>query len=190
MSPIGLCAATLTALLVGYTDHKTGRMPNVITLGSLVLALSAQVVLGGTDGLLRALLGALFCGIGPAGLFLLSKGEAIGGGDVKALFALGAWLGPDLGLESELLAFTLLFIVALGRALVSGQALRLMRGSLLALRAGSMQMGNPGPGPNESGSPERTFVRFGPYLALTVTLCCSSEALGSWGGPLFRWITG
>ena len=105
---LSLLGAALTAISLGVVDHRTGRMPNPLTLGSLTLALTARWFLEGEVGALNALFGTLLVGGVPAALFVISRGEAIGGGDVKALGALGAWLGPSLGLEVELLSFFLL----------------------------------------------------------------------------------
>ena len=73
------------------TDLRWRRIPNVLTLGSAAAALLVHGVTGGLTGV----------GIAAAGwavglvLFLpIFALRGIGGGDVKLMAGLGAWLGP------------------------------------------------------------------------------------------------
>src|SRR5512139_2838796 len=98
--PLALaCAATLSA---AWTDAKTGRIPNWLTLPLLPVGLAFGVLDGGLLGLGSAALGCMLCFAIPYGLLHFSRGTAIGGGDVKLFAALGALLGPRAGLEVEL----------------------------------------------------------------------------------------
>lgn len=91
-------------------DARTGHVPNWLTLGGLAAAPLVHFALvssaeGPRAGLTAAglsLLGAFICGFGPLVAFL--KG-GMGGGDVKLLAALGALLGPRLGLDAEFYGF-------------------------------------------------------------------------------------
>jgi prepilin peptidase CpaA len=74
-----------------YTDLKWRRIPNEITVSSLVIALILQTAFGGTTGLLTAL-GGFAVGFGILLLLWLTGGG--GGGDVKLMGAAGAWVGP------------------------------------------------------------------------------------------------
>ena len=103
-----LIAACLLTLAAAWTDAKKGIIPNVLTLPALGLGLLLGLLTGGLWGLGQALCGAFFCFIVPWGLFQFSKGSAIGGGDVKVFAALGALLGPSLGLEVQLTSLVLL----------------------------------------------------------------------------------
>lgn len=116
--------ATGVALAAGVLDARTGRIPNGLTLPALVAAPVVRFALEGPSGALAALLGLLLVGVVPSILYVGSGGRGIGGGDVKLLVGLGAWLGPGLGLEMQLVAWTL--------ALVGACALLLWRGRLLA----------------------------------------------------------
>jgi len=80
-----------TAVAGCLHDLRSRRIPNYLTFGSAVLAIAYGTATAGWSGL----------GIGLAGWavgvllflpFFLLRG--MGGGDVKFLAALGAWLGP------------------------------------------------------------------------------------------------
>jgi len=90
LSVLGWAAAFLF-FAVG-SDLRFHRIPNWLTLPSLLAALLASPSVGATSGPLEAAAGAAL------GFALLVGPYALGGlgaGDVKALMALGAWLGPD-----------------------------------------------------------------------------------------------
>jgi len=73
------------------SDLRFHRIPNGLTLPALFAALLVSTWAGATSGPLESALGAAL------GLALLVGPYAFGGmgaGDVKALMALGAWLGP------------------------------------------------------------------------------------------------
>ena len=73
-----------------FSDLRTRRIPNWLTVPSLVLALVVHGCHGRLDGLVFSLLG-FAAGFGV--LFLLWLMGGGGGGDVKMMAALGAWLG-------------------------------------------------------------------------------------------------
>ncbi len=73
-----------------FSDLRTRQIPNWLTVPSLVLALTVHSFHGRLDGLVFSLLG-FAAGFGV--LFLLWLIGGGGGGDVKMMAALGAWLG-------------------------------------------------------------------------------------------------
>jgi prepilin peptidase CpaA len=79
------------ALWMGWKDLRTNRIPNYLTFGSALAGLGYQAWLNGWTGLADGFLG-LGLGFGLL-IFFYWKG-GLGAGDVKALAALGAWLGP------------------------------------------------------------------------------------------------
>lgn len=83
--------ALMTAVLACATDLRTRRIPNWLTFGSAVAAVVVYAVLEGGGGLVRAVSGAL---LGVILFFPLFALRGLGGGDVKLLGAIGAWLGP------------------------------------------------------------------------------------------------
>ena len=106
-------AALGTVVLAGISDHQTGKIPNWCSLTSLMVAIAAQAAVYGAGGFTNAVLGVALVGGIPALLFWTSRARAIGGGDVKILSALGAWLGATRGLEAEFLGLCLV-LMALG----------------------------------------------------------------------------
>lgn len=122
-----------TVVLVGgvvvvasaVTDFRKGTIPNVVTLGGIIVALVVHVVNG-------ALSGGVLGGMRAGGLCLASaiataivpfiswrRGE-LGGGDVKLFAAIGALVGLSMGLRVEAMAYvfvlTLLFPYRLARS--------------------------------------------------------------------------
>ena len=84
--------ATAFLAVAVASDVRQRRIPNLLTLPALGLALLVSPWLGGTSGPIEAFAGAML------GFLILVGPYAIGGmgaGDVKALMALGAWLGPE-----------------------------------------------------------------------------------------------
>ena len=81
----------LTVALGAAFDVGTRRIPNYITVGGLAVALVLRLSTGGVEALLGGLLGALLAFLITFPLFML---RSMGGGDVKLLTAVGAFLGP------------------------------------------------------------------------------------------------
>jgi prepilin peptidase CpaA len=94
MSSRGNLLIPLTlSLWIAWGDMKTKKIPNYLTLGTAVAGLAYNLVGRGLPGLAEGILGML---LGFAFLILPYLMGGMGAGDVKALAALGAWLGPKL----------------------------------------------------------------------------------------------
>ena len=91
-------AAFGTILLgIAMTDARAYIIPDEFTWGGLVIGLAFSLVIGGLSGLLTAFLGAVagFAGlwlVGTAGTWVF-KEEAMGGGDIKMMAMVGAFVG-------------------------------------------------------------------------------------------------
>jgi len=90
MSPVHICTLTIAGAAC-VPDLRTRRIPNVLTFGAALAGLVFQFATGGVEALGQAALGWLLGAL----VFLLPFAlGGLGGGDVKLLAALGAWLGP------------------------------------------------------------------------------------------------
>jgi len=84
-------AVLLVALAACIWDVRTRRIPNALTFGTALAGLLFHRLASGTDGALFAA-GGWVVGLAIFLPFFVFRG--MGGGDVKLLAALGAWLGP------------------------------------------------------------------------------------------------
>ena len=153
----------VTVLLLGLllvaaaTDVRRHKIYNWTTYPGMILALGLNglgtVVAGGQPastprrleslgwiGLAASLVGLLACGFLLLVCFVLFK---VGGGDVKLMAMLGAFLGPEKGIEAMLWTFVLGACLALivlvwrvGPLRLAGQVLRQM---LYTLRLGQLE---------------------------------------------------
>lgn len=104
----------LLALAMALGDVRRRRIPNYLTLGGALAGLGYQAGLQGWPGLAEGCLGLL---LGFTFLILPYIWGGMGAGDVKALAALGAWLGPRhtlylfcyMGLAGGLMALIMLW---------------------------------------------------------------------------------
>jgi len=87
----GLIIPLVLSGWMAWGDFKTRRIPNYLTFGTAIAGLGFQVGMHGLSGLISGLLG-LVTGFALLILFYVKGG--MGAGDVKALAALGTWLGP------------------------------------------------------------------------------------------------
>jgi prepilin peptidase CpaA len=162
-----ILALTLVAAIF---DARTKRIPNVLTLGALLVApaLHAIVVprILAVSAAEWSLIAGAICGAAPLLFWRLGW---VGGGDVKLVAAMGALGGPRLGLEAVFLSFF---------SLVGFACLRLTwRGELLrSIWNGALSLGTRRRAEIKEAAP----VRFGPFACVGAVL-----ALLLHGGGLF-----
>src|ERR1700690_3011171 len=87
-----LLLPALLALAAGWTDWRSRRIPNWLTVPGLVLGIAANSWLRGWPGARDSLLGA---GLGLLLLLPFVWIRSLGAGDWKFVGALGAFLGPQ-----------------------------------------------------------------------------------------------
>jgi prepilin peptidase CpaA len=163
--------ATIPAVLAGWTDWHSRRIPNWLTVPALFLGIGVNTLALGWPGAKVALLGA---GLGLGLLLPFVLLRSLGGGDWKLVGALGAFLGP-LRLVSVLLitvltaALMALVVIVWKRRI--GQTLRNMGhilASLFTLRL---------PGPELSlDNPASLKIPFGVAVAVAVVLYTVRQA--------------
>ena len=170
--PWELSLPLLLSLWMAGMDLASRRIPNYLTLGTALAGLGFQMGWRGWPGLLDGLGGAVL-GLGLL-LWPYLKG-GMGAGDVKALAALGAWLG---------LARTLFLFIYMG---LSGGllilALLAWQGSLwVYLKRGAVQLVNwvlcqSRPEIPARGEPEGMEIPYGAALALGMAVLCWRQLL-------------
>lgn len=140
--------AVLVVLLLGaaYVDYRTLKIPKAVVFAILGTGLLANLIRGAWAGAqgqgvflfresnvwLGLLDGFLFSVVGFLAafvlLFVLWILKTCGGGDVKLMAALGAWLGPVLVVYAWIGSVIVLLLFAIGtmaRALLSGRTPKL-----------------------------------------------------------------
>jgi prepilin peptidase CpaA len=92
MTFFGIVSAALTALVAAaaWTDYRSRRIPNALTVTGLAVALLLRAVVG-PGAILDGLVGALLAFVLTLPLIVLG---VMGGGDAKLLIAIGAFMGP------------------------------------------------------------------------------------------------
>jgi prepilin peptidase CpaA len=90
MNPAYIAALSI-AVVAAICDLRSRRIPNILTFGAALAALAYHLVTGGPRGLGLAAAGWFVGAI----IFLIPFAlRGLGGGDLKLLAALGAWIGP------------------------------------------------------------------------------------------------
>ena len=122
--------ALAMAAVAATTDHRSGTIPNWLTLPPLFLGPAVFFYVHGVPGLLSSLAGLIVCGLIPA---LLYWKDAIGGGDVKLFAALGAVVGLEMGLEAQLISYIAAWLYSLVRLGIDRKLGTSLRSSLFLL---------------------------------------------------------
>jgi prepilin peptidase CpaA len=125
-SLITTAAFTLVMVLAAVLDLTSRRIPNALTVTAVVAGLVLRVPLG-LDALFDGLVGTgLALGV-TIPLFLVG---ALGGGDVKLLGAVGAFMGPERLAGAGLLIGLVGGVIALMDAIRRGTLRRVLMNTL------------------------------------------------------------
>jgi prepilin peptidase CpaA len=127
--------APIIALLswAAIVDLRARRIPNWLTFSIALSGLTQCWTANHLAGPVQSLLGFA---AGFALPFVLFAIGALGGGDVKLLAGVGAWLGPEAAIKVFLLAAVFGMIIVLTQAIAQGRTLRLFRNSaMIAMNA-------------------------------------------------------
>ena len=119
-----MICAVLVALGGAVSDIRSARIPNRLTYSALLAALSLRLALLGLSGLKSGTVGMLVAGGLFCVLFVLG---AMGGGDLKLMAAVGAWVGSTQVMTLILAAALAGGLLAIGRIIFTkmvGQTLR------------------------------------------------------------------
>ncbi|MFN8059261.1 MAG: A24 family peptidase [Vicinamibacterales bacterium] len=141
MAPVDLghVAALGVALAAAVVDLRSRRIPNALTVTAAVLGLAWQAATGGTSGLVGSAAGVA---IGGAVFFPIFALGGLGGGDVKLMAALGAWVGPIpvlwIAIYTAMAGAMLAVVVSLAWGYV-GEAIRNLRNLVVLWATGGVR---------------------------------------------------
>ena len=154
--------AMALALTAGWTDWRSRRIPNWLTMPALLVGIVVNVLASGLAGMKTSLLGA---GFGLLVLLPFVLLRSLGAGDWKLAAALGAFVGWEVLLNLLIGSIFVAGMMALGLVIYKRRFIRTMRniwgllGSLLLFRM---------PGTEVSlDNPQSLKVPYGVALALT-----------------------
>lgn len=179
---IAFACLFLFVAIAAVTDFRSRKIYNWTTYPGVLIALTINGVASALDrseqthhilgnvGIEESLLGLAACG----GLMLVCYVLfGIGGGDVKLMAMIGAFLGLERGLEALLWTFVLagcLGIIALGWQVGPGSLIvRVFRQSLFMMRLGGWA---------ELSTEERAYLNFPWFLAPTALAAICLVQLG------------
>jgi prepilin peptidase CpaA len=165
----------LLAILAGWTDYRSRRIPNWLTVPGLAVGIGLNVATAGLTGLKTSLMGA---GLGLLLLLPFVLLRSLGAGDWKLAGALGAFVGA--GVLVNLLIGSIFVAGIMAAALIIykrrvRQTLRNIGHLLVSLATFRL------PGAEVSlDNPQSLKVPYGVALAFTVVLYGISRITG-WG---------
>lgn len=118
MSPVILAGAMLLALIAGWTDARSRRIPNWLTVPAALIGVGVNTALGGWEGLKASLLGAA---VGLALLLPFVMLRSLGAGDWKFAGALGTFVGRIVLVDLLLVSVFVAGIMALALVIYKGR---------------------------------------------------------------------
>jgi len=173
VTPGGWIPATVLALIAGWTDWRTRRIPNWLTVSGAIAGIAVNSLLQGWTGAKSAALGMLL-GLGLLLPFVLIR--SLGAGDMKLVGAVGACFGPQRLITILIAAVFVEGLMALALVIYKRRLVQTLRnmlhilGSLLHLRM---------PGAAYSlDNPDAVKTPYGVAVAIAVVGYGIGEALG------------
>ena len=160
-----LSGAVLLAAIAAWTDLRSRRIPNWLTVPALIVGAAANTMLGGWGGLKASLLGL---GLGLILLLPFVLLRSLGAGDWKLAGALGSFTGParlvDLLLGSVFVAgvMAMALVIYKGRLKQTVSNIGHIVVSLVTFRLPETRV--------SLDSPDALKIPYGVALAFTVVL--------------------
>ena len=162
----------LLAIAAGWTDWRSRRIPNWLTVPGLLLGVAVNSWLGGWPGAKDSLLGA---GLGLLLLLPFVLIRSLGAGDWKFAGALGASLGPQNLLTVLLLGILVNGIMAVVMV-IQKKRIRQTASNMARMLAAVFSLHLPGPDLTLD-NPELVKVPFGVAVAIAVILYTGRQAM-------------
>ena len=173
MKPLILAGAVLLSIIAGWTDVRSHRIPNWLTVPGFAAGVTANTILLGMTGLKASLLGTLV-GLGLLLPFVLLR--SLGAGDWKLAGALGAFAGPgrlvDLLIGSVFVAglMAVVLVIYKRRVLQTLRNIGHILVSLVTFRLPESRV--------SLDNPDSLKIPYGVALALTVALYAVAHLRG------------
>jgi prepilin peptidase CpaA len=168
-----LAGAVLLSVIAAFTDLRSRRIPNWLTVPGFLLGVVLNTVVLGWGGCKNSLLGA---GLGLALLLPFVLLNSLGKGDWKYAGALGAFTGPKLLIDILLGSIFVAGAMALALVIYKRRLMETVRNighiliSLVTFRL---------PGSHVTlDNPNALKIPKGVALAMTVLLYCIAQAWG------------
>jgi prepilin peptidase CpaA len=155
----------LVAFIAGWTDWRSRRIPNWLTVPGFVVGVAANTILNGWSGLKTSLLGIL---VGLGLLLPLVLLRSLGAGDWKLAGAIGAFVGTERLIDLLLGSIFVAGVMAVALIVYKRRVGETVRNighilvSLVTFRLPSSRV--------SLDDPESLRVPYGVALALTVVL--------------------
>jgi prepilin peptidase CpaA len=165
LRPVILELAVGFALIAGWTDWRSRRIPNWLTVPGFFVGITANVLVNGLAGLKTSLLGA---GLGLIVLLPFVFLRSLGAGDWKLAGALGAFVGWESLLDLLMGSVLVAGVMALALVIYKRRFKETMRnigrllGSMFMLRMPEAEI--------SLDNPQSLKVPYGVALALTTLL--------------------
>jgi prepilin peptidase CpaA len=158
-----LGGAELLALIAAWTDLRSRRIPNWLTVPGVAIGIAVNVAFSGWSGLKTSLLGL---GLGLALLLPFVLLRSLGAGDWKLAGALGAFTGPGLLADLLITSVFVAGLMAMALVIYKGRVRQTLRNighilvSLVTFRLPGTQV--------SLDNPDSLKVPYGVALAFTV----------------------
>jgi prepilin peptidase CpaA len=164
--------AVMVAVAGAFNDVRSARIPNKLTYNAILAAIVARTVLLGLPGVKSCGVGILIAGGLFAVLFVLG---AMGGGDLKMMAAIGAWVGGTHILTVVIAIGLAGGVLALASTIFSRNTFQTVRNivRLIAYRFTSGLQPHPEMNIQAPGSKR---VPFGLAIALGTLFCAANTA--------------
>jgi prepilin peptidase CpaA len=167
--------ATALAVVAGWIDFRTHRLPNWLTVSGLAVGIAANGALGRWTGFEAAFLGAL---IPLAALLPVVLLRGLGAGDWKLMGAMGAIVGKQEILQLLFVAIVFAGIIAIVQMVRQRRVLVTFL-NLWELTRGFCLAGlKPHPEVNLD-NPAASTLPFGVAVAAATLLCCGAVLAGA-----------
>ena len=161
------------ALIAGWTDIRSRRIPNWLTVPAFAIGVVTNTVLNGWHGLKSSLLGTA---LGLALLLPFVLLRSLGAGDWKLAGALGAFAGPGVLMDLLLASVFVAGVMAAGLVIYKRRVRQTLRNmGHIVVSLVTFQL----PGSQVSlDNPDSLKVPYGVALALTVLLYGAARIRG------------